>query len=285
MIIDFPCSTFLKLQPWISEINTAGAIRVDVVDICIKNTALHLRRIFQNEKNRARITPGNNTTIQLSDKIQPKPDPPYAVACRFAASLGHDLTQTIDQEEYEERWLMYFGEGLQLKSDSQKYREENAERLARLMESWNALGGDEIYEAHREEWEAIDSSLQYDSATEGNEHEQCSINALAHARLADLEMLGIPQVFHGSVPTSHGSTIAPPFHGSLPVASGSTSPRTPSSLLSAPCSSPPGPHSRFLSPSLLDDRVNPEAQPDSGSKRKRSLSDSEDGVKRLRAEE
>ncbi|KAG8911308.1 hypothetical protein FRC01_005781, partial [Tulasnella sp. 417] len=174
-------------QPLISKIKTNDDSWI--VEICIKNTALHLRRVFHNEKNRARITPANDVRIQSSDKIKPKPDPLYAVACRFAASLGRELTQTIGQEAYEKRWLEYFGEGLQLKSDSLQEYEENADLLARLVKNWKALGPDKLWEAHRNDWRTINSALRDNSAPDA---------------------YGLPKVSHDSASASHGSNVLAP---------------------------------------------------------------------------
>lgn len=237
-----------------------------------------MRRIFQDAQNRARRTPANNTTIMPTDKLQRKPGPPYVVACRLVACLGRPLAQTGGQEEYDERWLEYFREGLRLKSESQEDYEEQDEMLDRFLKKLNASGGDESWEVPQEELGDIDLTLQYDPATDGYEPDQPS-SPPVQARVAANHLhtnlkFGIPQVFHGSIPSSHGLQVAPP---SLPSASASTSPRTPSSLLSATCSSPPGPHGRILSPSLSNDGVNPEVQPArSRTSRKRAVSSSEE---------
>ncbi|KAG8908875.1 hypothetical protein FRC01_007212 [Tulasnella sp. 417] len=186
------------VSPLISEIKTTDDRWV--IEICIKNTALHLRRIFQNEKNRAKITPDNGVKIQPSDKIQPKPDPPYAVACRFAASLGYNLTETIRQKDYEEQWSGYFAGGLRLQSDSQRDYDGNAELLAQVVTNWKALGRDELWEAHRNDWGAIDSALRYGSAPDGHGPES-SAPVRNHAA---------PQVSHDSALASHGSDVLAP---------------------------------------------------------------------------
>lgn len=164
-----------------SDHDTAAAIPLGVVEICIKNTALHLRRVFQDAQNRARKTPENSTKITPSDKIRPKPAPPYAIGCRFASSLGHDFTQTISQEQYEEKWMAYVGEGIRLKSESQEHYEECAAALATLMKGWNALDEDTNLETWRNSWETIDSVLQYDASINGNEQPAYPSNRVSNS--------------------------------------------------------------------------------------------------------